>query len=305
MAAGRALAYFMTSILFHRSLSLLPKQQRLGALGGCFARLLSAVTFGSESVDKHVVLDRESLRENVCIVGDVHGCLDELKDLLEKVYEMKGQAKTSVIFSGDLVNKGPYSAEVVAYARSLESSYCVRGNHDDYVVKRSESTFDAPPWEAKLTPEDHDYLRHLPFTISVPSLNIIVVHAGIVPNKDLYQQRDFDMMMMRNVVPSDKEGDDVTGQEELKALAHENEGDAWASVWDNICKGRVALGESPPHIYFGHDAKRHLQRYKYATGLDTGCCYGKELTAVILPDKEFVQVQAREVYEVPGGKKAT
>ena len=49
-------------------------------------------------MDKHVVLDRESLRENVCIVGDVHGCLDELKDLLEKVYEMKGQAKTSVIF---------------------------------------------------------------------------------------------------------------------------------------------------------------------------------------------------------------
>lgn len=289
---------FMTSILLHRCVSFVAKS-RLG-LQSSFSRLLSGR--GGSTYEKHVVLEESEMRENVCIVGDVHGCLDELKDLLEKVWKLKGRERTSVIFAGDLVNKGPYSAEVVTFARRLDGAHCVRGNHDDYVIKRSESDFAAQPWEAKLTPADHDYLRHLPFTIRLPWLNALVVHAGIVPNKELSEQRDFDMMMMRNLV--DKEGD-AEGHGEMKALAHENEGEAWASVWNDMCRKRAASGEKPvpPHIYFGHDAKRLLQRYEYATGLDTGCCYGKELTAVVLPDREFVQVKARDVYEVPGGKK--
>jgi predicted phosphodiesterase len=68
------------------------------------------------------------IKSKVLIIGDIHGCLVEFKDLLNK--SNYNDADTSLILVGDLVNKGPYSAEVVKYARSL-NAYCVRGNHDD------------------------------------------------------------------------------------------------------------------------------------------------------------------------------
>ena len=54
-----------------------------------------------------------------------------------------------------------------------------------------------------------------------------------------------------------------------------------------------------PHVFFGHDAKRMLQLHPHATGLDTGCVYGKLLSAVILPGREIVQVPAKEMYSKP------
>lgn len=62
----------------------------------------------------------------------------------------------------------------------------------------------------------------------------------------------------------------------------------WASVWTG-----------PHFIVFGHDAVRGLQAYPYALGLDTGCVYGRQLSAVRWPSKKMVSVPCLSKHTAP------
>ncbi|CAN0133648.1 unnamed protein product, partial [Hapterophycus canaliculatus] len=62
----------------------------------------------------------------IIAIGDVHGCVNELKDLVRKVEYWPGDL---LLFLGDLVAKGPSSAGVVRTAREL-GGVSVRGNHE-------------------------------------------------------------------------------------------------------------------------------------------------------------------------------
>lgn len=109
--------------------------------------------------------------------------------------------------------------------------------------------------------EDIEWLRELPYTISLPAHRAMVVHAGRIPGVALEAQAPWDFVNMRNVISSPTT---ASGSKKYVAIDRAKEGEAWASVWqDELC-----------HVYFGHDAKRGLQLYPHATGIDTGACYG-------------------------------
>jgi hypothetical protein len=77
-------------------------------------------------------LQSDHANKRLIFIGDVHGMLYELDELLNTIKYNK--EKDHLIFVGDLVAKGPHSLEVVRHIYELGAS-CVRGNHDDKVLK--------------------------------------------------------------------------------------------------------------------------------------------------------------------------
>jgi len=253
----------------------------------------------------HRILSRNEVKDRVLVIGDVHGCLDELQSLLLKAnYSPK---QDTVILVGDLVNKGPLSAKTVQYCRVMKF-FSVRGNHDDSALSaffrtgKFKGMATLPPayeFVKKLGEEDVKWLNSLPYTLSIPHLGVVVVHAGLLPGRRLEEQTAVDMSRMRSVV---REGEG--GREEVLVgvdyiRQNEEEAAPWAKVWS---EGGREGGEERPHLYFGHDARKGVQVERKATGLDTGCCYGRELTLAVLPGGERVSVKAFRAYQAPRGK---
>lgn len=210
------------------------------------------------------------------IIGDVHGCLDELKNLLK--LSATDAAPDQIILVGDLVAKGPDSQGVIQFARE-RGLRAVLGNHDAKVLTFAPGVSSAPlaqrPKQHEavaraLTPDDWRYLQALPLTLSLPELNTVVVHGGLVFGVPFDQQPRDLVINMRSITPD--------GQ----PSKHVEAGVPWASVWPG-----------PTHVVFGHDAVRGLQQHRFATGLDTGCVYGRRLTGLLLPDHRLISVPSR------------
>ncbi|KAG2788208.1 hypothetical protein JG687_00005318 [Phytophthora cactorum] len=249
----------------------------------------------------HRVANDVAAYTRLLVIGDVHGCFDELQLLLDAC-DFSPQ-NDRLVFVGDLVNKGPKSLDVVRFVRD-SNSLCVRGNHDDAAlsafyqwVRGGRVPGSAKyPYVEEFQPEDVEFLEQLPFSLSLPNHgNIIVVHAGVVPEVEHDEQRPVDMYKMR-FVQREKAEDETSKWMALekKKFGSGSGGvpEMWAKVWSG-----------PRHVYFGHAASAGLQQENFATGLDTGCCYGRKLTACIIPSNRLVHVDAKEQYEVPSGDK--
>lgn len=206
------------------------------------------------------------------IVGDVHGCVDELKSLLRVAGFARGDR---LILAGDLVAKGPDSQGVVQLAREAGAE-SVKGNHDAHVLGArvgKELKAHHAKVAKSLTENDWRFLEAMPLWIAAEELELLVVHAGLKPGVALEDQNPTDLFTMRSLDSAGNPTPRIEG------------GVPWVSKW-----------VGPPYVVFGHDAVRGMQMTRWAIGLDTGCVYGRELTGVWLPERRMVSVAAKKAW---------
>ncbi|MDO4627266.1 MAG: bis(5'-nucleosyl)-tetraphosphatase (symmetrical) ApaH [Pasteurellaceae bacterium] len=125
------------------------------------------------------------------IVGDLHGCYDELQRLLQQVnFNLEYD---QLYLTGDLVARGNDSLACLRFVKSLgKAAHTVLGNHDLHLlatalgikpvkaIDRVDELFDAPDFADLI-----EWLRQQPLLIHSPEQNFILVHAGISPDWDL------------------------------------------------------------------------------------------------------------------------
>lgn len=149
-------------------------------------------------------------------VGDIHGRLTKLRNLLNLCEEDANGRPMKFIFLGDYIDRGPGSKGVIEQLMALQQAQpehviCLMGNHEDMLL----TAIDHPDWQdrwlhnggvqtlknygvtdATRIPTSHiDWLRQL-LKFHDDGLRFFV-HAGIHPDRTLNQQDDFDLLWIR------------------------------------------------------------------------------------------------------------
>ena len=207
-------------------------------------------------------------------VGDIHGCVDELKSLMEKVKFNKSTDR--LIYLGDIINKGPNSRAVVDYIISQDAE-CLLGNNEIGfldLLSRGGYPGSSLHFAVEQFADNLDY--YVKFFESLPLYieedDFIAVHAGIAPGKTPEQCSKRILTTIRTW--------DGTGHD-LNNSSH--------PPWYELYEGQKT-------VIYGHYAKKGLTVRANTIGLDSGCVFGGRLSCLIWPSREIVQVQAQKVY---------
>lgn len=197
------------------------------------------------------------------VIGDVHGCAEELSELVDRVAPTRND---DLVFVGDLVARGPDTPRVLRMVRQL-GGRVVLGNHEARLLAHRRALRQGrlgprlSPAHlsvlAELGDEDVSMLEGMPLKIDLPAHGVRVVHAGVVPGLP-WEEQDPNMVL------------------HIRSISEDGEpSKRWGIPWPTHYSG-------PPHVLFGHNAQRNVQIFPDATGLDTGCVYGGALTALVL-----------------------
>jgi protein phosphatase len=241
------------------------------------------------------------------IIGDVHGCFDELIDLFEKlnyvvsrnesgdsVLKIEPPPGRRAIFVGDLVDRGPKSPEVVRLVMGmvqLGSALAVPGNHDIKFMraiwgKKVQITHGlAESLQQFEAYEEHyrgfsriaaDFMDDLVSHYVFDEGKLVVAHAGMketMQGRGSGKVREFALF------------GETTGETDEFGLPVRY---PWAKEY----RGRAM-------VVYGHTPVPEPEWLNRTIDIDTGCVFGGKLTALRYPELELISVPARQTYAQP------
>ncbi|MGB3291813.1 MAG: polynucleotide kinase-phosphatase [Phormidesmis sp.] len=245
------------------------------------------------------------------IIGDIHGCCDELEQLLQQLgYQSKSnQAENSfwqcptythpegrtALFLGDLVDRGPRILDTVKLVRSMVqagSALCILGNHENKLMRKlsgknvklnhgleqTVAEIEAIPSDSR----DHAVSELQAFFSSLISHyvfddgQLVIAHAGLreeLQGRGSGYVRNFAMY------------GETTGEIDEFGLPVRYQ---WAADY----RGKAA-------VVYGHTPVVEAEWLNNTIDIDTGCVFGGQLTALRYPEKALVSVAAAQVYCEP------
>ena len=261
----------------------------------------------SEEVDAVAIIreklwvDKRELAGPFDIIGDIHGCADELEALLAKLgyrvaqngagYRVASPDGRTAVFLGDLVDRGPRIPDVLRLVRSMVEAgvgLCVCGNHENKLIRLLKGrnvklTYGLADTVEQFDAEGEDFgAEMLPFLDSLISHyvldggKLVVAHAGLIEG---YQNRS------SGKVRSFALYGETTGETDEFGLPVRHN---WAAEYAGSAR-----------VVYGHTPVPEAEWVNGTICIDTGCVFGGKLTALRYPEMELVDVQAAKVYSEP------
>lgn len=233
----------------------------------------------------------------IIVYGDIHGCLDEFIKLREKISVKKGDIE---IATGDMINKGPSSKEVLKYMIH-EKIQAVIGNNEEKLIRfhyhKAKRDVLSNPVELSngskkvyesLFKEQIEYLQKLPVYRRFGKLTVL--HGGVNNRIRLDKLNRHEREHVIHMRWIDKNYCYIPQDSKRKKAYF------WAEAYD----GREG------YVVYGHQVFSKPRRDSYALGIDTGCVYGHKLTCAIFSEKngeadikslETVSFNAKKKYD--------
>ena len=261
-------------------------------------------------------------------IGDIQGCYNEFMELLSKIGFTRG--KDTLYLVGDLVNRGSNSLEVLRYVYEHQDSIvCVLGNHDIYLLARYAKIIEAVSDDTiadVLSAKDSNlltgYLRHCPLIFE--DSEYILVHAGLHPDLSLDKITQLNNLISKNLksdtynqfiqkIYGNKPciwNEDLSQIKQMRfmtnvstrmrfidtkthAIDYKSKGDIFNHPSNLIPWFKVEKHPSiNKKILFGHWAALGFFHSENFISLDTGCVWGRKLTAIDIDTFEIAQVSA-------------